>query len=74
MPETSPCVSRDGGKGLSGGAVAGIVIGVLAALAVVAFLAFLAYRSRRKDSVMPREGGKIFTMPTFNQGDREPGR
>lgn len=54
--------------------MAGIVIGVLAALAVVAFLAFLAVKKRRRDSVMPTESGKTFSMPTFDNLGREPGR
>ena len=54
---------------MSGGAVAGIVIGVLAALAVGLFLAFLAIRRKRKEPMMPRDRGSTFAMPNFGDGE-----
>ncbi|ODA76287.1 hypothetical protein RJ55_08132 [Drechmeria coniospora] len=53
----------NGGSRLSGGAVAGIVIGSLAGLGLLAALLFLCVRTRRRE-LGSRERGSIFNQPT----------
>lgn len=51
------------GKGLSGGAIAGIVIGSVVGLALLLFLAFLCFRRRRNNNVGSQKGS-IFNQPS----------
>lgn len=59
---------RRGSSGLSGGAIAGIVIGVLVGLAAAAAVAWLLLR-RRREPRMPAMNGGTFSMPGFGDGE-----
>jgi len=55
-PSTHATSPADPSKGLSGGAVAGIVVGVVLLLAALAGIAFLAWRRRREPTIAPYRG------------------
>lgn len=59
---SSAAKDDDDDKGLSGGAIAGIVIGVLAGLALLAIALFLCIRRRRRRPRSPK--GSIFNQPS----------
>jgi hypothetical protein len=53
VPESSTPPSSSSLKGLSGGAIAGIVIGILAVLAITTAIALLAWRQKRASAAAP---------------------